>query len=269
MSMTKLEDILANKRGEVEAQKEVISLATIQREAETSKPPLNLLAALTMGRARPALIAECKRASPSRGILAEGLDPPSLARIYAENGATAVSVVTDERFFHGSLDDLRRVAGAGLSIPVLRKDFILDEYQVFEARAAGADSVLLIVAALENEQLHSLHELARQLGMVALVEVHNLQEIETALVCKPQLIGINNRNLHDFTVKLETSLELRKAIPAEVGVVAESGIKTTEDVRRLAEAGVDAILVGEALVTAADIPAKVRSLAWIEQRISG
>lgn len=266
--MTKLDEILAFKRSEVEAQKLTRPLAMIQREADAAKPPLDFFTALRVGSAGTALIAECKRASPSRGILAEDLDPVSLARIYAENGAAAVSVVTDERFFRGRLDDLRRVAGAGLNIPLLRKDFILDAYQVYEARAAGADAVLLIVAALENERLYTLHELVRKLGMVALVEVHDRREIEAALECKPQIVGINNRNLHDFTVRLETSLELRQAIPAEVCVVAESGIQTVEDVHRLAEAGVDAILVGEALVTAANLLAKVRSLAWIEHTVS-
>jgi indole-3-glycerol phosphate synthase len=266
--MTKLDEIIAFKRSELERKKQTRSLAKIEREAKAAKPPLDFLAALRKSSSRPALIAECKRASPSRGILAENLDPVDLARIYAESGAAAVSVLTDERFFRGTLDDLRRVSGAELNIPVLRKDFILDESQVYEARAAGADAVLLIVAALEKKRLYSLNELVRQMGMATLVEVHDWKEIQTALECKPQIVGINNRNLHNFTVRMETSIELRRTIPADICVVAESGIRTVEDVRRLAEAGMDAILVGEALVTSEDIPEKVRSLAWIEQRIS-
>lgn len=262
MTMTKLEEILAYKQVELEARIRERPLTTVVQEMGLALPPLELLAALCQRGAWPALIAECKRASPSRGVLAAQLNPPEMARVYAENGAAAVSVLTDERFFQGSLEDLRGVAKARVGVPLLRKDFIFDLYQVYEARAAGADAVLLIVAALDRKRLRSLHDLAHQLGMGVLVEVHDRDEVETALTCEPRFIGINNRNLHDFSVRLETSLDLRQAIPAEICVVAESGIRTAEDVCRLAEVGVNAVLVGEGLVTAEDIPAKVRSLAW-------
>jgi indole-3-glycerol phosphate synthase len=259
--MTILDDILAHKLAELVNLYRVTSLSEVQRQADHARPPLDFLSSLKTGATGPALIAECKRASPSRGVLAKNIDPLVLSRWYAQNGASAISVLTDERFFHGSLDDLRSIAAAGLGLPLLRKDFILDDYQVYEARAAGADAILLIVAALDGEQLHHLHNLAYQLGMCALLEIHHQQEIETALACRPKLIGINNRDLHDFSTRLETTLELRPSIPRDILVVAESGIKTKADVHRLASAGIDAILVGEALVMAPDIPAKVRSLA--------
>lgn len=197
-----------------------------------------------------ALIAEIKRASPSRGPLAPGLDPAELARLYAAGGAAAISVLTDERFFQGSLDDLRRAAAAQTGLPLLRKEFVLDEYQVYEARAAGADALLLIAACLDAAQLQALHSLAQELGLTALVEVHAADELERTLACGPRLVGVNNRNLQDFSVSLETCLALRRLIPAGVPVVAESGIHTRQDVQRLAAGGLQAMLVGESLVTA-------------------
>ena len=205
------------------------------------------------------MIAECKKASPSKGLLRPEYDPAQLARTYAENGAAALSVLTDEKFFQGSLNDLS-VAREAAGLPALRKDFIVDGYQVYEARAAGADAVLLIVAALRLEQLQELHQLINELGMTALVEVHDEAEVEIALKIAPKLIGVNNRNLHDFTVDLQTTARLRKCIPADIALVAESGIHTADDVSRVRDMGVDAILVGEALVTASDVGAKVREL---------
>jgi len=262
-----LNEILAHKRAELEIKKQTCPLSTIVRELESVKPPGDFLAALRHRSARSALIAECKRASPSRGPLAQELDVLDLAHIYADNGASAVSVLTDERFFHGSLEDLRRIAAVGLAVPLLRKDFILEAYQVYEARAAGADAILLIVAALAKDRLIELYKLARQLGMAVLVEVHDRQEIVAAMACEPRIIGINNRNLQDFSVRLETSLELCPLIPSDICTVAESGIHTVDDVHRLADAGANAILVGEALIMASDIPSKVRSLACIEQTV--
>ena len=186
-----------------------------------------------------------------------------------ENGAAAISVLTDERYFHGSLEDLQLIANAGLGLPLLCKDFFLEPYQIFEARAAGADAILLIAAALEVKSLCRMQDLVIQLGMSALVEVHDRHDIEKALSCRPKLIGINNRDLHNFSTRLETCLELRDAVPREIVLVAESGIKEPCDVRRISMADIDAILVGEALITAEDIPAKVRSLVWIEQNIPG
>jgi len=182
-----------------------------------------------------------------------------LARAYAANGATAISVLTDARFFQGSLDDLRAVRGA-VDVPVLRKDFVVDPYQVYEARAAGADAVLLIVAALDDATLRDLYALIRRLSMTALIEVHNAAELERALLLRPRLIGVNNRDLRTFHVTLDTVAALRPRIPDNVVVVAESGIHTPEDVARLRAIGVDAMLVGEALVTARDVGEKVRQL---------
>ncbi len=206
------------------------------------------------------LIAEVKCASPSRGLLSPDFDPLKLAATYAANGAAAISVLTDERYFKGHLDYLRQIRQAQ-AIPLLRKDFICDPYQVYEARAAGADALLLIAAELDLSQLADLQALTHSLGMAALVEVHNLPELETALQSGARLIGINNRNLHTFQVSLETSQELRPLIPAEICVVAESGIHSAADVARLAAINIQAVLVGEALVTAADTAAKVRELS--------
>lgn len=215
----------------------------------------------------PALIAEIKFASPSRGVLLPAKDPQSaasrLGQVYQQNGAAALSVLTDERYFHGSLEYLQLLARQNDHLPLLRKDFLCDPYQVYESRAAGADAILLIAAGLQAECLADLHQLACELGMAALVEVHTLAELEAVLAIGARLVGINNRNLHTFVVNLQTTLELRPYVPAEIGLVAESGIHTRQDVLRLAEAGVDAILVGEALVSAPDIAAKTRELAGV------
>ena len=271
--MNILDEIFANKRAEVQRQKQLVPLKELQAQVERASPPLDFIRALRPeeGESRylqPALIAEVKRASPSRGLLAPHFDPQGLARIYAGSGASAISVLTDERYFKGHLDHLRQVARevkeirpAEMPLPVLRKDFIFDPYQVYEARCAGADAVLLITAALEPDRLYQLQALVQQLGMAALIEVHDREELNAALDCGPHLLGINNRNLKDFSVDLETTLHLRTLIPERVCLVSESGIHTPEDVRLLASAGVDAVLVGEALVTAPDVPAMVRSLA--------
>lgn len=269
MTPSMLDVILANKRMELETRKQSRPLSEVLRAVDRAKPPLDLVSVLQASGGGPALIAECKRASPSRGLLVDHLDPLHFAKIYAENGAAAISVLTDERYFHGSLEDLQLVASANLGLPLLCKDFFLEPYQIFEARAAGADAILLIVAALDIYQLGRMQDLVIQLGMSALVEVHDRQDIEKALSCQPKLIGINNRDLHNFSTRLETCLELREAVPQEIVLVAESGIKEPCDVRRISMAGIDAILVGEALITAEDMPAKVRSLAWIEQNIPG
>ena len=212
----------------------------------------------------PSLIAELKRASPSKGILAPHLDLFQVADIYLQNGASAISVLTDEKFFMGELNTLRELRYyRQIELPLLRKDFIIDEAQLYETRANGADAVLLITAALTDDaHFADLHTLAMELGLTPLVEVHNETEVERALKLPDmKLIGINNRDLATFDVILETTERLRPMIPAEIAVVAESGIFTAADVERLANANVDAILVGEALVTADDIPAKVRGLS--------
>jgi indole-3-glycerol phosphate synthase len=212
------------------------------------------------------LIAELKRASPSKGILAPHLDLFRVAEIYAQNGSSAISVLTDEKYFMGKLETLRELRFAHKSeLPLLRKDFLIDETQLYESRVNGADAVLLIAAALTDEEhFADLHALALELGLTPLVEVHDEVEIERALKLKDiRLIGINNRSLATFDVSLETTERLRPMIPDEVAVVAESGIFTARDVQRLARANVDAILVGEALVTAPDIASKVLELSGL------
>ena len=215
-------------------------------------------------KARVRLIAELKRASPSKGILAPHLDLFQVADIYAQNGASAISVLTDEKFFLGKLETLHELRFARKSgLPLLRKDFLIDEVQLYESRANGADAVLLIAAALTDDQLFAdLHALALELGLTPLVEIHNEAEAGRALKLKNIcLIGINNRDLATFDVSLETTERIRPMIPAHVAVVTESGIFTDRDVERLARANVDAILVGEALVTSKDIASKVRQLS--------
>lgn len=263
--MTILDEIFAHKREEVAARRLNRPLAEVQAEALLAAPPLDFIAALRSAPARPALIAEVKRASPSRGVIAREFDPLRLARVYAENGAAAISVLTDEKYFQGSLEYLKQLAQSGLGVPLLRKDFLYDPYQVYEARAAGADAVLLIAAHLPPALLADLHGLANALGMAALVEVHDRAELEAVLPLNPALVGINNRDLRDFSVRLETALELKPLLPPTVCAVAESGIHGAEDARRLGGAGFDAVLVGEALVAAADTAQKTRELAGLEE----
>ncbi|MBI5566705.1 MAG: indole-3-glycerol phosphate synthase TrpC [Chloroflexi bacterium] len=253
-----LDQILAHKVEEVAIRKEQVPLARLRAQAELQEPPRDFIGALRDA-PRPALIAECKKASPSRGLLRAAYDVQQLAQTYDDNGAAALSVVTDERFFQGSLDDL--VAARSISLlPALRKDFLVDEYQLYEARAAGADAILLIVAALDDARLKAFYQLACALRLAAMIEVHDLKELERAFRVGPQLVGVNNRNLRDFSVDFQTTAKLRVRIPGNVIVVAESGIHSAADVEELALMGVDAMLVGEALVTATDVRAKVREL---------
>lgn len=261
--MTILDEIFAHKSREVANRKKALPLQEVRAQADQSPEPLDFVQALRRNQGpKPALIAEVKRASPSRGLIAAEFDPLNLARLYQENGASAISVLTDERYFLGSLESLCQIAVLELGVPLLRKDFILDPYQVYESRAAGADAILLIAACLDDTLLKDLHSLSRALGMAALVEVHTREELERVLpLLNPDLVGINNRNLHDFSVDLDTTLRLRPMIPEEVCVVAESGIHGEEDLERLASAHVDAILVGEALVAAADTASMVKRLA--------
>jgi indole-3-glycerol phosphate synthase len=262
--MSILEEIFANKRQEVAQAVLSKSLAEMRAEAARMTPAHDFIGGLTATRKRnafPALIAEIKAASPSRGELITNFDPLRLAEIYAANGAAAVSVLTDERYFKGHLDYLRQVREKYPDLLLLRKDFIFDPYQIYEARAAGADAILLIVAGLETSQLAELRTLAHRLGMAALVEVHTKEEVETALACQAELIGINNRNLHTFHTSLHTTTRLRPLIPPGVVVVAESGIHKPADEELLYQANVDSVLIGEALVTASDIAAKVRAFS--------
>lgn len=209
---------------------------------------------------RVALIAEFKRQSPSRGEIRPEAEPVGIARLYEAAGAAAMSVLTDGRYFGGSLDDLT-AARRAVALPVLRKDFIVDECQVAESSGPdGPDCVLLIAAALDNSELRSFRELARACGQAALVEVHDEEELDRALESGAEIIGINNRDLRTFEVSLETTLRLRPRVPEGIPVVAESGIRTADDVRRLAEVGVEAMLVGEALMAAEDPVRKIQEL---------
>ncbi|MBI5953359.1 MAG: indole-3-glycerol phosphate synthase TrpC [Chloroflexi bacterium] len=264
-----LEKILDQKRLEIAA----LDAQALRYAAEHSPTPRDFLAAIQRRRfgLRPSLIAELKRASPSKGILAPHLDLFQVADIYTQNGAAAISVLTDEKFFQGKLETLHDLRFTHhLSLPLLRKDFIIDESQIYEARANGADAILLIAAALSDDKhFADLHACALSLGLAALVEVHDEAETERALkIPNIQLIGINNRNLATFEVSLTTTEHLRPMIPANITVVAESGIFTATDVERLEKANIDAILVGEALVTSEDIPAKVRELSGMESQRS-
>lgn len=239
-----LERIFAAKRVELEAQRASVPLTAIEAEARSTPAPRDFLAALRAR--RPAIIAEIKRASPSKGDILPGLDPAAVAREYEASGAAALSVLTD-RHFKGSLEDLRTVRAA-VELPLLRKDFIFDPYQLHEARAAGADCILLIAAMLKEEELRSLYRLARELGLQALVEVHNAGELGVAERAGAELVGINNRDLHTFVTDLAVSERLLADYRGGALVVAESGIDAPADIRRLDRAGARAFLIGESLL---------------------
>lgn len=255
--MSILDRIVLHKQQELEVLRRAVPEAEMARRAASAPPPRPFLDAL----ARPGLqvIAEVKGASPSAGVLRESLDVAELAQQYAHGGACALSVLTDREFFRGAPEHVP-LARAATDLPVLRKDFILDAYQVYEARALGADAVLLIAAVLQGRQLQQLRELAEALGMAALVEVHTEEEVDRALEAGARLVGINNRDLRTFRVDLATTERLRPRIPASVPVVSESGIERPEDVRRVWAAGVRAVLVGSALVRSPDPAAKLREL---------
>jgi indole-3-glycerol phosphate synthase len=246
-----LEEILRDKREEVARRRMVRSEADLRSACDRLDPARDLEAALRPPRGQVAVIAEVKKASPSRGVLAEALDPVALARAYAGAGAAAISVLTDEKYFRGRLDDLIAVRSV-VDVPLLRKDFTIDEYQVWEARAAGADAVLLIVAALDDRALSDLLAASKAVGVAALVEAHTAPEVDRALAAGARIIGINNRDLTTFETRIETTIGLAPRIPPGPVVVSESGFFTAADVRRVVDVGVTAVLVGEALVTAPD-----------------
>ena len=260
--MNILDEIMSYKQVEVRLRKREISSSTLEERIHYVRPPLNFQAALTQPNTPgPRLIAEIKKQSPSRGILREDLDPVRLAQTYTQFGAAAISILTDEKYFGGSLGDLRAVASLQLGLPLLRKDFIFDPFQILESRAAGADAILLITAVLSRPQLEQLIDLTVDLGMTPLVETHNQVEIDKAVAAGATVIGINNRDLKSFKVNLETCLELCSYIPPECTVVAESGIRNNEDVQRLKNAGIDAMLIGESLVTAENLGQQVQLFA--------
>ena len=255
-----LDEIVAAKREELAAARQAAPLPGVQRTAAEQPPPLDLAAALTGSSIR--LIAEVKKASPSRGLLSPDFDPVRLAGTYVSNGAAAVSCLTDPRF-QGELAHLSAIKHSGASgdAPVLRKDFIFDPYQVYEARAAGADGILLIVAILDPSQLEELQQTARSLSMQCLVEVHDEPELDIALESGAGIIGINNRDLRTFTTDLTVTRRLAPRVPHGKVVVSESGIFSSDDLDLLGQFRVNAVLVGEALVTAPDTAAKVRELS--------
>ena len=260
-----LRRILATKRAEVEAARAALPLAEIERNAAAALPPRDFAGALSakLAAGKPAVIAEIKRASPSRGLLRERFDPAAIARSYAAAGAACLSVLTDREYFQGAPEHLAE-ARAACPLPVLRKDFVVEPYQVLEARALGADCVLLIAAALAPGDMRGLEQLAQALGMAVLVEVHDAAELESALALRTPLLGINNRDLRSFETRLETTLELLGRVPADKLVVTESGILTASDVARMREAGVGAFLVGEAFMRVPDPGNALRTLFGVD-----
>lgn len=267
MAAAILQKILDTKRDEVAARRADVSLEEMQRRAKDADRPRNFFQAVTVDRGKPLnLIAEIKRASPSAGIIREDFDPAALAVAYAAGGADALSVLTDEQYFRGSLDFIQQVRDE-VPLPVLRKDFIIDPYQVYEARAAGADAILLIAEALQVNELIDLQILATELRMTTLIEVHsmdNLIRVRDRVIGFPHksysLIGINNRDLDTFHTDLKTTLRLADLIEDKRVLVSESGIRTRDDVAKLADAGVRAMLVGESLMREEDVEQATRLL---------
>ena len=248
-----LDKIVAVKRQEVAAAIRRKSLDVVRADAESRVLTRDFVGAMRakIASGQPAVIAEIKKASPSKGVLCEDFIPADIAQTYAEHGAACLSVLTDVQFFQGSIDFLKQ-ARASCQLPVLRKDFIVDAYQVFESRAMGADAILLIAACLDDAQMVEFEAIARRLDMAVLVEVHDAPELARALKLKTPLLGINNRNLKTFEVSLDTTLTLMRDVPADRLLVTESGIVSRADVLRLGAAGVNAFLVGEAFMRAAD-----------------
>jgi len=251
--MSILAEIIERKRQRVESAKQTVQFGAIERRSN----PHRLRQALL--REGTNIIAEFKRRSPSKGVIRADADLKTIISDYEAGGAAAISVLTEEDYFSGSLDDLRVVKSI-VDLPVLRKDFVFDDYQVYESAAAGADAVLLIVAALEDEKLISLQRLADELGLDSLVEVHTRDEMQRAVACGANLIGVNNRNLHTFEVSLETSLSLAKDAPNDTVLISESGLHNANDLSRLRNAGYRGFLIGETLMRSPDPAAALRGL---------
>ena len=252
-----LDKIIAQKREEVEQRKKVATTTYLQERIARQKPALDLALALRDDHIR--LIAEVKQASPSRGVLSPNFNPTELAQTYAEGGAAAISVLTEANYFMGSIEHLAAIKEM-VGLPLLRKDFIFDPYQVYESRAYGADALLLIATILSQGQLEELMSLSHSLRLRCLVEVHDEGEVERAVLSDAEIIGINNRDLNTFSVDINTTRRLRPLVPKGKIVVSESGIRSRKDVEKLRKWGVDAVLVGEALVTASDVRAKMKEL---------
>jgi len=260
---TILEQIVAHKQIEIAAAKTRVSLSELEAdfpEPEESRPFAQALF-LRASQQQPAVIAEIKKASPSKGLIREDFQPAQHARDYQENGATCLSILTDEKYFQGC-NKYMQEARAACSLPVIRKDFMVDVYQIAESKALGADCILLIVAALQQAQLLELASYANDIDIDILVEVHNQQELERALLLETDLIGINNRNLHSFETNLQTTLDLAQRVPAGKTVITESGIHTVEDVDTMLRNGIYGFLVGEAFMRAASPGAKLKELMF-------
>jgi indole-3-glycerol phosphate synthase len=252
-----LDKIIAQKREDVEQRKKMATIPYLQQRIARRKPTLDLALALKGNHIR--LIAEVKQASPSRGMLSPNFNPVKLAQTYAEGGAAAISVLTEANYFMGNIEHLAAIKEV-VRLPLLRKDFIFDPYQVYESRAYGADALLLIAAILNQKQIKELVSLSHSLGLRCLVEVHNEGEVERAVLSEAEIIGINNRDLNTLSIDINMTRRLRPLIPQERIVVSESGIKSKRDIEKLRKWGVDAVLVGEALVTAGDVLAKMQEL---------
>lgn len=245
-----LDDIVEYKKGELQKSLELLPLTELQNRLNDQKPPLDFYTSANAD-SYPKVISEIKKASPSRGVICENFEPVKIAKSYEANGAAAISVLTDEKFFQGSLDYLSRIREA-VNIPLLRKDFTIDPYQIFEARAHGADVVLLIAAILEKEMIKEYLEVVGSLKMNAIVEIHNHEELEKVIDTGCQIIGINNRNLKTFEVDLSTTVELIKYIPEDILVISESGISNPGDIKMLRNLGVNTFLIGESFMKSDD-----------------
>ena len=255
---TILDEIIAQKHREIAAARDRVTFASLEAKIPSAPPVRGFLAALQAAD-RPGLIAEVKKSSPSAGLIRADFDPVAIARQYEVAGANCLSVLTDEHFFHGHLDYLRDIRQI-VRIPVMRKEFIIDRYQIAEARVAGADCVLLIAECLDDAQLHDLYDYAHNLGMEALIELYDIENVPRVLATGTKLLGINNRDLRTFVTSLEHTFTVKQQIPDDVLLVSESGISTNADIQRLRSEGVGAVLVGESLMRQPDIGKAVREL---------
>ena len=254
-----LEKIVQHKLTEIAADKKAVPFTQLEALALEADAPRDFVSALRSDLPQVGLIAEVKKASPSKGVIREDFDPVAIATEYASAGANCISVLTDNHFFQGHLDYLREIRSA-VDVPLLRKDFILDEYQVLQARAAGADAVLLIAECLTPNRLKALHDQITQVGMTALVELYDAENLDAVLACKPTLVGVNNRDLNTFEVDLGHSMRIRTQVPADITFVSESGIFNHADVELLQANQVDAMLVGESLMRSDNISDAIRKL---------
>jgi len=253
-----LDEIIAHKKEELAETKLRVPFSDLKAKALDAGPTRGFEESLS-AKGEIRLIAEVKKASPSKGVIREDFDPVDIAKIYAKSGASCISVLTEKKYFQGKLEYLDQIRTA-VELPLLRKDFIIEEYQIYEARAAGADALLLIAACLDRSQIQDFLGITAELGLDVLVESHTYKELDRALLAGASLVGVNNRDLSTFSVSLQTTIDLLQDIPDDRTVVSESGIKTRGDVLTLQKAGVDAILVGESLMREKDVGRKVKEL---------